>query len=608
MSSWDPTTLEQVSASLFAGIAELQRLLDGEDDAPLPPIEGRLAALAEACELTSFETHIVLLAAASRLDGAVAEQCRARGGLTFGLALQLFDASHLSALHPDRPLRRLGLVEFGDAPVLHDTPLRLPDRMLHELLGLTGLDEVLRTVLEPIPSPPIVVPSFAIRAFDVANALLEAWRSAQIDTVWLSGRRAEARAFASLVAESLNLNLYRLDPSVAAYSATDRQQLHMRWARELVLGRGALWLEEGAAAGRGFDGLRFAFERTARLDDPEHAMRVQVPDIDVHELVELWVEGLGEPERERDRLASHLLDIRLSLAGWHLAMVQTRQRMQDAPHTDFVQAALEACFAQQDARLASLAQPLAARATWEDLVLPDIALAMLKDIVRQVHHRHQVLHGWGFARTSSRGLGLSVLFHGPPGTGKTLAAEVIANALGRALYRVDLSQVVSKYIGETEKNLKQVFEAADGTGAVLLFDEADALFGKRSEVRDSHDRYANLEVSFLLQEMEQYRGLAVLTTNRKDAMDPAFQRRLRFIVGFPRPDERARRALWARAFPPDVPLEPLDLARLAAHPLTGADIRNAAMAAAYAGVARGAVGPEEVEQAVKAELLKTGQR
>src|SRR6185437_7411183 len=188
---------------------------------------------------------------------------------------------------------------------------------------------------------------------------------------------------------------------------------------------------------------------------------------------------------------------------------------------------------------------------------------------------------WGFAARTTRGLGISALFAGPSGTGKTLAAEVLANDLQLDLYRIDLSQVVSKYIGETEKNLRAVFDAAETSGAVLLFDEADALFGKRSEVRDSHDRYANIEVSYLLQRMESYRGLAILTTNRRSSLDTAFLRRIRFVIPFPFPDAGLRERIWARIFPPETPTRDLDTAKLARLNVTGGNIRNIALNAAF---------------------------
>jgi SpoVK/Ycf46/Vps4 family AAA+-type ATPase len=188
---------------------------------------------------------------------------------------------------------------------------------------------------------------------------------------------------------------------------------------------------------------------------------------------------------------------------------------------------------------------------------------------------------WGFGRTSARGLGVSALFTGESGTGKTMAAEVLARELHLELYRIDLSAVVSKYIGETEKNLARLFDAAERGGSILLFDEADALFGKRSEVRDSHDRYANIEVSYLLQRMEAYRGLAILTSNQKAALDAAFHRRLRFIVEFPFPSAVERESIWRGVFPPETPIRALDYARLSQLHVAGGQIRNIALTAAF---------------------------
>jgi SpoVK/Ycf46/Vps4 family AAA+-type ATPase len=198
-----------------------------------------------------------------------------------------------------------------------------------------------------------------------------------------------------------------------------------------------------------------------------------------------------------------------------------------------------------------------------------------------VRQRRQVYEDWDFQSKGKRGLGISALFAGLSGTGKTMAAEVLARELRLDLYRIDLSAVVSKYIGETEKNLRRVFDAAEAGGAILLFDEADALFGKRGEVKDSHDRYANIEVSYLLGRMEAYRGLAILTTNMKDALDAAFLRRIRFVVQFPFPDQAEREAIWCGIYPQATPTEGLDAARLAQLNLAGGDIRNIALKAAF---------------------------
>jgi SpoVK/Ycf46/Vps4 family AAA+-type ATPase len=200
-----------------------------------------------------------------------------------------------------------------------------------------------------------------------------------------------------------------------------------------------------------------------------------------------------------------------------------------------------------------------------------------------VHSRHRttVYDTWGFKSKGLRGLGISALFTGASGTGKTMAAEVLAGELRLDLYRIDLSAIVSKYIGETEKNLRRVFDAAESGSAILLFDEADALFGKRSEVKDSHDRYANIEVSYLLQRMEAYGGLAILTTNLKQALDPAFLRRIRFVVPFPFPGPAERTEIWRRIFPAGTPTEGLRLETLARLNVAGGSIRNIALGAAF---------------------------
>jgi SpoVK/Ycf46/Vps4 family AAA+-type ATPase len=233
------------------------------------------------------------------------------------------------------------------------------------------------------------------------------------------------------------------------------------------------------------------------------------------------------------------------------------------------------------ARMEGVAERIEPMARWDDLVLPPGPLATLRELAAQVRQRQRVYGTWGFAARSGRDLGITALFQGPSGTGKTLAAEVLAHELALDLWRIDLSAVVSKYIGETEKNLRRVFDAAERGGAILLFDEADALFGRRSEVKDSHDRYANLEVSYLLQRMEAYRGLAILTTNQKAALDPAFMRRLRFVIAFPFPDEAARTAIWAGVFPAATPVHRVDATKLARLGVAGGNIRNIALNAAF---------------------------
>ncbi|MGZ4507152.1 MAG: ATP-binding protein [Blastococcus sp.] len=246
---------------------------------------------------------------------------------------------------------------------------------------------------------------------------------------------------------------------------------------------------------------------------------------------------------------------------------------------------------------------------WDDLVLTPDRLQQLRSVADRVRHRALVLDRWGFARTLGPARGTAALFTGPSGTGKTMAAGILAGSLGLELYRVDLAGVVSKYIGETEKNLARVFAAAAATDAVLFFDEADALFGKRTEVRDAHDRYANVEVAYLLQRIEQHDGVVVLATNLRKNIDDAFLRRLQFVVEFPLPDRDHRRQIWQRMFPPAAPVDPaLDLDLLADRfELSGGSIRNVAVEAAFSAAADGRpIGADHVWTALRHEHLKLG--
>ncbi|MGH8601465.1 MAG: ATP-binding protein, partial [Gammaproteobacteria bacterium] len=233
--------------------------------------------------------------------------------------------------------------------------------------------------------------------------------------------------------------------------------------------------------------------------------------------------------------------------------------------------------------LAALTQKIEPKYTWNDIVLPEDTLNQLHEICQRVIHRHRVLGEWGFDRKLSLGKGVNALFAGPSGTGKTMAAEVIANELGLDLYKIDLSGVVSKYIGETEKNLDRIFTAAGNANAILLFDEADALFGKRSEVRDSHDRYSNIETCYLLQKMEQFDGIAILATNQRQNLDAAFTRRLAFTIHFPFPDEANRQQIWEGIWPVQAPVaDDVDRESLASQfKLSGGNIKNIALAASF---------------------------
>ncbi|GGK12247.1 hypothetical protein GCM10008955_01870 [Deinococcus malanensis] len=256
--------------------------------------------------------------------------------------------------------------------------------------------------------------------------------------------------------------------------------------------------------------------------------------------------------------------------------------------------------------MGTLAERVDARASWQDLILPPSEAGVLRQIAAHVRHRSQVYEQLGMARPG-RGRALTALFSGPSGTGKTLSAEVLATDLNLDLYRIDLSSTVSKYIGETEKNLRRIFDAADQGGCILLFDEADSVFGKRGEVRDSNDRYANIQVNYLLQRLETFNGLAVLTTNLESSMDVAFMRRIQFVLNFRPPQPAERERLWRLAFPEALDTTGVDFRALAQAEVSGGNIRSIAMNAVFMAVSRNEnLSQDLVTEALHLEYRKLG--
>ncbi len=312
-----------------------------------------------------------------------------------------------------------------------------------------------------------------------------------------------------------------------------------------------------------------------------------------HERQAWWNASVSSASIDVDPAGLEALAVRFKLTPGQInaAVDQALGRARYRDSIPDLPALFAAARAQTSDELSLLAQKIEPRYNWDDLVLPSDSLAQLRELCQWVVKRATVLDGWGFERKLSLGKGATALFAGTSGTGKTMAAEVIANQLGLDLYRVNLSTVVSKYIGETEKNLERIFNAAENANAILFFDEADALFGKRSEVKESHDRYANIEISYLLQRMEQYSGVAILCSNLRHNLDEAFTRRLAFIVLFPFPDEDHRQRIWQGVFPGEMPVdEALDLSFMARQfKLSGGSIKNIALSAAYLASANGGV-------------------
>jgi len=571
-----------------------------------------LKLLAERFGLSVFERDLLLMCAGVELDSAFAALCHEAGGgdagPTFSLALAALPGAHWSAITPSGPLRYWRMIEVRPSEVLVTAPLRIDERILHELAGVAYTDERLQWITRPHATQHQL--SVAHRA--IAERMAALWAAAEAnDEPWppLQLVGEEDAGLADVAAEAcrqrgLGMRLIRAH-DVPGPTA-DRQLLSRIWEREATLAGSALMVmtddADHADAQRAVAALvertRVALVVAGR--EPLHQAGRTLPRFDVRkpdraEQAAMWrraLAGIGETVPEaRDGEAADRPELDACIDGlvnqFNLgpAAIATASAMASREAHASPQAVAaqlwETCRGQARSRLDDLAQRVETTAAWDDLVVPAFQKQILRDIVVNVRQRARVYDQWGFAAKSSRGLGISALFAGASGTGKTLAAEIMANELRLDLYRIDLSQVVSKYIGETEKNLRRVFDAAETAGAVLLFDEADALFGKRSEVKDSHDRYANIEVSYLLQRMEAYRGLAILTTNMKQALDQAFMRRIRFIVQFPFPDAAEREEIWKRVFPPATPTADLDAARLARLNVAGGNIRNIALGAAF---------------------------
>ncbi len=583
---------------LTAEFARLKRLLRGEPDAD-GDIQGSRAwraapaaidVLAERFALSPFERGVLLLAAGVEMDGELAPLCCVAGPgqpwASFALALAVLPDAHWSTLTPHAPLRRWCLLDtVGDGALL-TARLQIDERVLHYLAGIDELDTRLRPLLRELPPPPLMAATQHALAERIAAELQHdaPWPAVILDGPDLPGKRDVAARLAA----SLGLRLHALAAGDIPAELTELDALATLWQREAALQPAALLIEVDAtppapAALRLIDRLGglslLATPEPVSLDRDSLCHHVARPAAE--DQLTLWQQALGPPAAARlgPALDTAAGEFRLSAADIRAGAPRLARQLPGTP--DPAAALRQACRNRRRLQLGGLAQPIEALASWSDLILPDAPRLLLREIATQVRHQLTVCERWGFARKSARGLGTPVLFAGESGTGKTMAAEVLAGELGLDLFRIDLSAVVSKYIGETEKNLARVFDAAEDSGAILLFDEADALFGKRSEVRDSHDRYANIEVSYLLQRMEAYRGLAILTTNQKAALDSAFQRRLRFVVNFPFPDLAEREAIWRSVFPAATPLEGLDYAKLARLGMTGGNIRNIAMNAAF---------------------------
>lgn len=550
-------------------------------------------ALAAIFELSPFERGLLLLCAGAEMEPALAELCAQasgnsrRGFVTFGLAMSLLPDPHWSALAPCSPLRRYRLLSMEGGHGFTAAPLHIDERILHYIAGVNQMDQRLEGVVSPRAGPEHLVEDHWRLAVEILSAT-GAELAPEAALHFCGDDPNGQEGVAALIAHRLGRELYVLRMEDTPAPGGEQDQFVALWTREALLLPAYLLLrwdsDTPTAAARQLS-RRLPAPLLIASRGPLRLHRV----MEQHEVNraspvgqrQMWDLALGPQEDGLSETVDQVAE-QFRLSAETIAALGASLTAAEGKGRERLSTRLwNTCRAVSRPQMEALAERIVPAASWNDLVLPALQMQTLRRLAAQARHRMTVYERWGFARRDRRGLGLSALFSGPSGTGKTLAAEVLAKELALDLYRIDLSAVVSKYIGETEKNLRQVFDAADTGGVLLLFDEADAIFGKRAEVKDSHDRYANIEVSYLLQRMENFQGLAILTTNMKSGVDRAFQRRLRFSVDFPFPDAAQREAIWKRVFPAQTPTEGLDAALLANLNVAGGNIRNIALNAAF---------------------------
>lgn len=576
--------VEANRAYLATEIARVHATLSGEAAETASwtgPDEPAIVVLAKLFDLSSFERDIILMCAGASLDPESAIRP------TFARALATLRDDHLDASAPRRPLRWYRLVTLGSGETVLQAPLALDERVLYFLLGIDSTDERL-FALEPAPLAEVALaPTHELFARRIARMLDESHASVAIQ---VHGRDASTRlAICEAAARAHGTRCLRVRGGALARMPLAAGQLARCIEREVLL-TGVVPvieldalddLEANRAACDLVEAARTSLLVAGAQPLPlaRRSIAMEVPAIETDERISVWQRALGPATTQRlgtslDRLAHQFRLEPGELPSLALAA-------DSAADDDLLETLWNHCRERVRPRIDNLASRIAPVATWSDLVVQPALKDTLHEIVIHLVHSYRVHEQLGYARGESRGQAITALFHGPSGTGKTLAAEVIAREAKLDLYRIDLSQVVDKYVGQTEKHLGRIFDAAERGTSILLFDEADALFGKRGEIQRATDRWANLEVSYLLQRMETYQGLAILTTNTRDALDNAFLRRIRFVARFGFPDVTQRVELWRRAFPKDAPTDGLEPSKLACLNLTGANIKSVAMRAAF---------------------------
>jgi len=585
-----------------------------------------LSSLAEIAGLSALESDLLLFAAAPALDGAFGrayaelqgDTRRDHATLHLGLSLLVADASErllaadcLAGVRPLRSLRLLDVTGGDDEPLL-TRRLSVDERVTDYMRGVNRIDARIAPLLALAPE---ALPSKSAIDAGAESAKLIAEAEHWVTVNLIGVAEGGARDAAWHACDTLGLRPHVLDlAGFAARPAEDRSKLTALLGREALLA-GLAVVVDGTHASRGGEAARAIDELIGSLAATLFVISA-----------ERWPNGRGvaavhatRPSRAEQRtLWRAALDPHANSVNGEVDAIVQQFDMGPGGIADVVARVARrapdgitgrelwrACREQTGAALDELARRVTPCYGWDDIVVSDDVRAQLRELAAQVQQRGRVYETWGLGRQLGRGRGITALFAGPSGTGKTMAAEILAAHLELDLYRIDLAGVVSKYIGETEKNLRRVFEAAERSGAILFFDEADALFGSRTEVRDSHDRYANLEINYLLQRMEDYSGLAILATNRRAALDAAFLRRLRFAIDFSFPGADDRQRIWERVFPAEAATRGLEYAFLSRLDLSGGNIRSVAVNAAFLAAAEESpIGMEQVVRAAAREYVK----
>lgn len=600
-----------------------------------------LEQICEEFELSEFEFYILTLCAALELDSRFPELCaKAHNNEnyyypTFGLALKVLPNPYWSALTPDATLRHWKLIGLEPGSMILNTRLYIDERILHYLRGIQTTDSLLVGLTELPSNSNQLMPSHQ----SLADKIVALWHLTSQDTppiIQLCGSEIEDKIdIAQVVGQQLERRMNFLNCDRIPLNSNDLTLFARRLERECILEHRALLLncddtdlgdpDRRAALNQlveEFSGFIIVTTRVPLQDLKCKMIRFDIPKPEPQEQFITWQASVDELKTQLNGHGTLIpnskqlsQDLQALTSQFYLSTSTIRsvctaaigQLTTQSSAFSFKQALWESCRVQARPGLDKLAERIESKLTWDDLVLPPLQKNTLEQISAHVSQKAKVYEDWGFAAKNRRGLGITALFSGPSGTGKTLAAGVLANELQLDLYKIELSSVVGKYIGETEKSLQRIFDAAESGGVILLFDEADSIFGKRSEVKDSKDRYANLEVSYLLQRMESYSGLAILTTNLQSNLDSAFLRRLRFVTQFSFPDAAHRAKIWQRIFPANTPTQGLAYEKLAQLNTPGGNIRIIALNAAFIAADAGeAVQMKHILKATQTEYEKLG--